>query len=111
MGFKCRMLQDAGEADVMVTNAKDSPGGKCEVLVPVCYPDQGTFEWLDGFLDANPQFTELSDRRIIEWARKSGVKTDNRGGKSNDKPDMWNIPGANDLGLQKIIGAIASIVP
>lgn len=28
----------------------------------------GTFEWLDGFLAKNPHYTELSDRKIIEWA-------------------------------------------
>lgn len=59
--FECRMLQGAAAADM--AEAKDPvKSGRCEVLVPVGVPDEGTFEWLDDYLAKHPSYVELSDR-------------------------------------------------
>ncbi|CAJ1445574.1 unnamed protein product [Effrenium voratum] len=51
----------------------NSSEDKCEVMLPVAFPDEGTFEWLDSFIEKNPQYTELSDRKLMEWAVASGL--------------------------------------
>lgn len=91
--FKCRALQGAADKDCQVTKVAD---GKCEVLFPVAIPDEGTFEWLDGFLEKNPQYVEISDRMLGEWATKSG---------------FWKPKGKDDLSVQKVVTTMASIVP
>eukprot|EP00438_Fugacium_kawagutii_P032796 Skav211933 [mRNA] locus=scaffold1086:399251:408381:+ [translate_table: standard] len=56
------MLQSAAKADVEV-----SPD-------PSLVPWHGwTFEWLDGFLQKHPNVVELSDRKIQDWAARSGM--------------------------------------
>merc|ERR1712066_884572 len=50
--------------------AKD---GKQEVLFPVALPNEGTFEWLDGYLKENPGYTELSGRSLLKWGLNSGL--------------------------------------
>merc|ERR1712084_40293 len=73
--FKCRMLQDAATVDIeIMAPPKTNPDGKYEVLFPVGLPDEGTFDWLDSFLQEHPEYVELSDRRIVEWAEKSGLQ-------------------------------------
>merc|ERR1711879_504718 len=67
--FKCHGLREASQAHVEV--AKKASADKCEVLFPIGLPDEGTFDWLDQFLEKNPQYTELSDRKIIEWANRA----------------------------------------
>merc|ERR1711988_1690565 len=91
--FKCRMLQDAAKDDVEVAASKAPKNGKYEVLFPIGMPDNGVFDWADDFLEKNPQYVELSKRKVIEWATKSGIwkKGSNKG--SNDSPDMnFGIP-------------------
>jgi hypothetical protein len=66
--FKCPTLQEAASADTV--SAKAPATGKHEVIFPVGIPDEGTFEWLDSFLASNPQYVELSERKIIAWAKK-----------------------------------------
>merc|ERR1711879_1123015 len=91
--FKCHGLQEASQAHVEV--AKKASADKCEVLFPIGLPDEGTFDWLDQFLEKNPQYTELSDRKIIEWANKSGVArpVPTSSKNSRDKPDInFGIP-------------------
>merc|ERR1712232_817910 len=76
-----------------VTAAPEQPkDGKYEVLYPVGLPEEGSFDWLDIFLKRNPQYTEISDRSISDWAVKSGVwkakPHANQVPASLDKPDM-----------------------
>ncbi|CAE8592391.1 unnamed protein product, partial [Polarella glacialis] len=81
------------------------------VVFPVCIPDQGTFDWLDMWLAQNPDYTELSDRALLNWCEKSGVSRQRGyGWKScNDKPDMsTGIPQIDDFGVRKIINTIAA---
>merc|ERR1740138_362449 len=62
--FKCRMVSSAANSDVVVTASKEPKDKKYEVVVPVAFPDEGTFAWVDSFLEKNPQYVELSDRKI-----------------------------------------------
>ena len=38
--------------------------GKYEVIFPVAVPDEGTFDWLDEFLEKNPEYVELLGLRF-----------------------------------------------
>merc|ERR1712113_1111977 len=40
---------------------------------PVALPNEGTFEWLDGYLKENPGYTELSGRSLLKWGLSSGL--------------------------------------
>jgi len=113
--FKCRMLQGAAQADVKSARSAESKDGKYEVLLPVAFPDQGTFDWVDDFLEKNPKYVELSDRKILEWAQESGVvkpwsQPSSRG--SNDRPEFnFGLPGMDDLSVRKVIESVAPLVP
>merc|ERR1712190_329140 len=84
--FKCRMLQMAAKADVQDAKTTAPKDGKYDVLYPVGFPDEGTFSWLDGFLEKNPHYVELSDRAIQAWLEKSGIW----------KQGKWQNPSSND---------------
>jgi len=111
MPFKCRMLGDAAKADTELVVHREPANGQYKVVFPVCIPDQGTFDWLDMWLAQNPDYTELSDRALLNWCEKSGVSRQRGyGWKScNDKPDMsTGIPQIDDFGVRKIINTIAA---
>jgi len=83
-------------------------------MLPVAFPDEGTFDWLDTFLAKNPHYVELSDRKILEWAVSSGLwKPKTTGWKtSNDKPEFnFGLPGMDDLSIRRVINAVAPVVP
>eukprot|EP00927_Polykrikos_kofoidii_P033431 TRINITY_DN2825_c0_g2_i4.p1 TRINITY_DN2825_c0_g2~~TRINITY_DN2825_c0_g2_i4.p1 ORF type:complete len:1066 (-),score=243.31 TRINITY_DN2825_c0_g2_i4:225-3371(-) len=111
--FHCRMIKDAAAEDVEVLAVSPPRDGKHEVLFPVAVPNQGAFDWLDMFLESNPNFMELSDRKILEWARKSGV-TRPKGylfRDSNDKPGMqFSIPTLDDESVQQVLASLAPVV-
>merc|ERR1711979_71538 len=112
--FACRCLSTASTADVVVNKPSTPEDGKYEVMFPVAFPDEGTFEWLDSFLEKNPKYVELSDRKIVEWAASSGViKPKSFGQKtSNDKPEFnFGLPGMDDMSIQRIMYKIAPVVP
>eukprot|EP00931_Biecheleriopsis_adriatica_P121965 TRINITY_DN969_c0_g3_i1.p1 TRINITY_DN969_c0_g3~~TRINITY_DN969_c0_g3_i1.p1 ORF type:complete len:866 (-),score=253.14 TRINITY_DN969_c0_g3_i1:81-2606(-) len=110
--FKCRTMKGAAAADV-VENRVVPKGGKYDVILPVGMPDEGTFAWLDTFLEANPTYVELSDRKLQEWAASSGLKTPKgTSGSSNDKPVFnYNLPSMDDMSLQKVVNSVAPAVP
>jgi len=119
--FTCRMVQDAGEEDAVVAAEKDQArDGRNEVIFPVCLPDEGTFDWLDMFLEEHKQFTELSDRAILSWAEASGlkrVKSSSSSGaatelvgqrNSNDKPEMgFGISMMDDGSVRRVLHSVA----
>eukprot|EP00408_Alexandrium_pacificum_P067093 CAMPEP_0171175998 /NCGR_PEP_ID=MMETSP0790-20130122/11513_1 /TAXON_ID=2925 /ORGANISM="Alexandrium catenella, Strain OF101" /LENGTH=837 /DNA_ID=CAMNT_0011640883 /DNA_START=69 /DNA_END=2579 /DNA_ORIENTATION=+ len=112
--FKCRMLQEAAAADVKEVKAEKPKDGKYEVLFPVAFPDEGTFDWLDGFMEKHPSYTELSDRKIQEWAVKSGAwkpkSTSWRN--SNDKPEYnFGLQFMDDFSIRRCLSSIAAVVP
>merc|ERR1712000_692242 len=64
----------------------------------------------DGFLQKNPSYTELSDRKILEWASKSGLwrQKGYSWRASNDKPEMgFGIPFMDDTSVSRLLTAIA----
>jgi len=122
--FSHRLLQAAAAQDVTIT-AKQAvtKDGKFDVVFPVCLPGEGAFDWLDGFLENNPGYTELSDRKLVEWAVKSDLwqNTSNRGyikESSHDKPDLTFGPPRDGVNLddpastvKRLIEAVTPIVP
>eukprot|EP00438_Fugacium_kawagutii_P015723 Skav235346 [mRNA] locus=scaffold520:1265286:1272743:- [translate_table: standard] len=112
--FTCHMLAGAAASDVVL---KAAGKGKKECVFPVGLPEQGDldgwlgmvgyFDWLDQFLEKNPGHVELSDRKLIEWASKSGLGRPKKGG-SNDKPDMtFNNPLLDDGSLKRVLQAVS----
>merc|ERR1712129_457708 len=62
----------------------------------------------------HPNFVELSDRKIMEWAGASGLfKPKSTGFKnSNDKPEFnYGLTAMDDLSCRKVLQAIAPLVP
>merc|ERR1719191_1284541 len=105
------MVQGAAQSDVTVTASKEPKDGKYEVVMPVAFPDEGTFDWLDTYLEKNPKYVELSDRKIQAWCKSSGLWAKGSPG-SNDKPTGgYGIPGLDDYSVRKVINAIAPCVP
>jgi len=98
--FTCRTIQSASKGDIEIKATKLAQGEKCQVLFPIGIPDEGTFDWLDMFMTKNPNFVELSDRKIVEWCIKSGLRNpkSNAWKNSNDKPDVnFGIPALDEL--------------
>jgi len=111
--FNCRTLQGAAADDVVYAPSPAPKDGKYEVLMPVAFPDEGTFDWIDSFLAKNPHYVELSDRKIYEWALKSGFWKANKTGKdSNDRPEFnFGVPSMDDVSARRVINSIAGVVP
>jgi len=112
--FKCRMLQEAAAADVEIKTYREPPDGKHEVVLPIGLPDEGLVPWVDHFLEEHPEFVELSDRKIVDWAVRSGlVKTSTNSWKnSSDRPDVtFGISVLDELGVRKVRGVIAALIP
>ncbi|CAE8594858.1 unnamed protein product [Polarella glacialis] len=113
--FSCRMVKDASQKDAFVKPAPQEPkDGKYDVLFPVCLPDEGTFDWLDQFLAKNPQYTELSDRALLNWCEASGINRPKGYSAlarvSNDKPEMgFGITVLDDLSVRRVLQAVAPI--
>merc|ERR1711920_818084 len=108
--FKCRMLADAATEDVEIEAIAD-PSHKPEVVIPVGLPDQGYFDWVDGFIEEHPDFVELSDRKIRDWALKSGFKVMKGSGSSMDRPDLtFNGASLADRSVQKLTMSVAPVV-
>jgi len=78
----------------------------------VTFPDEGSFEWLDGFMKKNPQYVELSDRKIMQWAQVSGHQPKGNFKASNDKPQPnFGVRELDDMSVRKVISAVAPIIP
>jgi|Transcript_41718 hypothetical protein len=84
--FTCKVIQEASVKDATVTKYEAPADGKHTALFPVSLPDEGSFTWLDIFLEKNPGYTEISDRAFMNWRSKSGGHV-NANPSSNDKPD------------------------
>jgi len=111
--FTCRTWQEAAKVDAVVVSSTPKDG-VFEALFPVGLPDEGTFDWLDMFLEKNPQYTEISDRMIVKWAEQSGLwrpKTSSWKN-SNDKPDMnFGIPLMDDFSVRRVLSSIVAAQP
>mmetsp|Transcript_115359 Transcript_115359/g.182267 ORF Transcript_115359/g.182267 Transcript_115359/m.182267 type:complete len:959 (+) Transcript_115359:47-2923(+) len=112
--FSCKTLQGGAKDDLVVAPTRESKDNKCEVIFPVGLPDEGTFDWLDMFLEKNPQYTELSDRMILDWATKSGLyRTRAPGWKNcNDKPEMnFGLASMDENSVQRVLNSIVAAQP
>jgi len=110
--FKCRMVQEAATDDIEVR--RHEPKKQYEVLFPVGCPDEGTFEWLDEFLEEHPDYVELSDRKLLQWACDSGLWRPKASvwKNSNDKPEFnFGLPVMDDLSVRRISTALAPTFP
>merc|ERR1719507_298781 len=106
--FKCHMLASAAAADVEVVEVPRPSDGKYEVVFPVGLPENGFFDWVDTFLEKHPDYFELSDRKLLEWATKSGLWRSKTHGHSTDKPDMkFGIRELDDWSVQRLLKHIA----
>lgn len=106
--FKCRVIGEASTKDAEIQKYPEPSDGKYTVLFPVSMPDEGSFDWLDNFLESNANFTELSDRAFTDWALKSGLHSKGPK-KSNDKPDQTDI--SDMANIKKILMEVASMQP
>lgn len=101
--FTCHMIGGAQASDV-VQVAKAAK--KQEIVFPIGLPEQGYFDWVDEFLEKNPNFVELSDRKMLDWAYKSGLGRPRKAG-SNDKPEMnFNNPVLDDGSMKRVIASV-----
>lgn len=97
--FSCGMLQDAAKDDAVIS---PKPGSEqAEVIFPVGLPEEGTFEWLDGFLKENPQYTEISNRAILDWGLKSGLFQQQQQQQLGSWPSCSDRP-SMDFGIREI---------
>ncbi|CAE7818095.1 Hnrnpu [Symbiodinium sp. CCMP2592] len=104
--FRCHMLAGAAAADVEASPCKAS-AKKPEVILPVGLPSQGFFDWVDEFVEKNPGYVELSDRKILEWAQKSGLWKPKAGG-SLDKPEgHFGVPALDDGSVRRVLSNIS----
>merc|ERR1712187_791117 len=106
--FKCNMVSDAATDDIEMSKVTaPRKNEKAEVLLPVGLPDKGYFDYIDEFLEKNPSYTELSDRKVIDWIAKSGISKP-KNTQSNDKPSMnFGVPMLEDGSVQKVIKTCA----
>jgi len=104
LASKCRMLQDAAADDVAVASEESlQKSGKWEVLFPVFLPDEGGFDWSDWFLETNPSFVELSDRKLLDWITRSGLRRTSQT-KSVDKPDFgFGVPSFDNGTVKQLL--------
>merc|ERR1719362_1884219 len=107
--FETRLLGGAATEDVEVAAAPELKDGKPEIVFPVALPDKGFFDWVDAFVEKNPSYVELSERKINEWASKSGLwRPKSSGPTSNDAPGVkFGIPLMDDSSVRKVLDAIA----
>lgn len=105
--FSCRMIQDAASADVELA-PQTSKSGPCEVVFPVGLPEQGFFDFVDAFLEQH-RHVELSDRKLLDWATRSGIwmrRSDPRS-YSNDRPSMHTgIARMDDESARRVLEAL-----
>eukprot|EP00927_Polykrikos_kofoidii_P072950 TRINITY_DN69025_c0_g1_i1.p1 TRINITY_DN69025_c0_g1~~TRINITY_DN69025_c0_g1_i1.p1 ORF type:complete len:841 (+),score=154.15 TRINITY_DN69025_c0_g1_i1:68-2590(+) len=103
--FECRMVGDAAADDVVVVPGRASVTS--EVIIPVGLPGGGFFDWIDCFLAKNPGYTEISNRKILEWAVRSGMARP-KGAGSNDKPCLeFGIPLMDDGSVRRMLMSVA----
>jgi len=103
--FKCRMLGNAAMADL--ESVMQAAPGKPTVIFPVGLPSQGYFDFVDGLAEKRG-YTELSDRKILEWASKSGLWKPKAQEGSNDKPQAkFNVKEMDDWSVRRVLKAVA----
>jgi len=112
MPFTCHTVSEAACADCV-----ERPPIKIErpeVVLAIGLPDEGLFSWLDDFQREHRGYAELSSRKLLEWAMKSGVQRHNGYGwrVCNDKPEMCSGLGSLDeLTVPKVANIVGPMTP
>jgi len=88
--FTCRMFADMLEADCGRLEPSAALREVREIVIPVGLPGEGLFDFACKFLEEQPHFNELSERKIAEWCHKSGLRSKVKlsKGHSRDRPDF-----------------------
>merc|ERR1719329_1594073 len=105
--FKCKTLSVASTKECEVKKADTPADGKYTALFPVSLPDEGTFDWLDSFLEKNKGYTEFSDRAFLDWALKSGQHA--KGEKHCN--DRLPLPLDDIIAVKKTLLDVAALAP
>merc|ERR1712232_605762 len=91
-----------------IVSSPEAAETKAEVLFPLGLPDQGIFDWADMHLAEHPKLTELSERKLVEWAEKSGVRNRQSWWESQDRPNVkFGISAMDDGSVKKIVNTVA----
>lgn len=107
--FPVTMIQQATVDHLVRTTVERPADGKYDIVVPVGLPGEGIFEYVDNWIVQNPGYLELSDRCIVQWCERSGLKRSAQAG-SKDTPDAtFQIPGVDDFAVRHIMHNLASI--
>lgn len=108
--FRCHMLSCAAVSDVEIAKPVANGDERPHVLLPVGIPDQGFFDWVDFFLEKNPDYIELSDRKVLDWASRSGVPKPKGIAQSADRPDLkFGLPGMDDMSIKRLIAHLTPL--
>lgn len=108
--FTSEMLQAALTKDATVTTVTAPKDGKYEILFPVALPDEGGFDWLDQFKASHPEYVELSDRAILDWAEKSGIPKSKGVKTSHDKPEFnFGVRELDDMSVRRMLHIVAPL--
>jgi len=115
LSFRCRTLQRGAAADVTVNSGRLSPPNVYEVIMPIGLPGEGVFAWADEFMTKHPQFVELSDRKLVEWAEKSGVskmEASHSPHHSLDRPEVaFSVSSIDGLPFRQALRFAAALAP
>lgn len=111
--FRCRMLGDISVANAELASfARPPPGDKYSIIVPVGLPEEGFFDFVDHFLEDHPEFTELSDRSILEWCTKSGLTQwrKQQSWSTLDRPVFnFGVPGIDNKSWRPMLRTLAQL--
>lgn len=110
--FRCRLFAEIAEAHHEWAGHQQPQDGSLEVVVPVGLPDQGIFDYVDRFIEEHPGFVELSDRKVAEWCRKSGLspKGSPSPSDSRDRPDFnFGLPQLDDRSWRETLLMLAQL--
>lgn len=108
--FKCWTFADAGADDFEMTAAVRPKDGVYNMVLPVGLPESGFYDFCDMFLKQNPEYVELSTRKIAAWCAQSGHKCSGTSS-SVDKPNLsYGVPGIEDPSFQKLVKFMAATI-
>lgn len=99
--FKCNMVSRAAAEDAIISNTAlpEQP----EVYFPIGLPEQGFFDFVDGFLAENPSVLELSERKVCDWAIQSGLRKTSEGASRDKLNAKFGVPEIDDGSVKKML--------
>jgi hypothetical protein len=116
--MQVRAWADASVEDTVASAVVAPADGKYRLVVPVGFPDQGTYDFLDEEFypaEAKTKFFEVSDRALNEWCALSGVrdkgtKNDRQALACRDRPYLhYGIRAIDDGTLRDAVRELAHV--